>query len=134
MPSPDADDLPAIYLSPACCGADERTWCVEPVPCPDCDAPPVKYVRAAAGDTDALVRRLRMSGYYAGDIFDQAADEIERLRATLKASEGYMLNAKIDLETNTRKRTAIQTIEGGLNVVRAALTPTTDETKHAAGS
>jgi hypothetical protein len=39
----------------------------------------------------------------------------------LKAATGYLLNAKIDLETGTTKATAIRTIEGGLAVVRAAL-------------
>jgi hypothetical protein len=49
------------------------------------------------------------------------AAEIERLRGELSAATGYMLNAKIDLETGAPKRTAITTIEGGLRRARAAL-------------
>jgi hypothetical protein len=43
------------------------------------------------------------------------------LLAALKSAEGYLLNAKIDLETGAPKRTAITTIEGGLKLVRAAI-------------
>lgn len=39
----------------------------------------------------------------------------------LRSVQGYLLNAKIDLETETPKRTTIQTLEGGLRLVRAAL-------------
>ena len=39
----------------------------------------------------------------------------------LKAASGYLLNAKLDLETGAPKKTAIATIEGGLRVVSAAL-------------
>jgi hypothetical protein len=49
------------------------------------------------------------------------AAEIQRLRGELSAATGYMLNAKIDLETGAPKRTAITTIEGGLRRARAAL-------------
>lgn len=45
----------------------------------------------------------------------------DRLLRALDAASGYLLNAKIDLEAGVRKRTAIQTIEGGLKVVRDAL-------------
>ena len=51
------------------------------------------------------------------------AAEIDRLRAELGAATGYMLNAKIDLETGASKRTAIATIEGGLRRARAAVLP-----------
>lgn len=50
-----------------------------------------------------------------------AADEIERQRTALSAAFGYLLNAKIDLQTGAPKSTAIQTIEGGLRLVRDAL-------------
>ena len=43
------------------------------------------------------------------------------LLAALKAAKGYLLNAKIDLETGAPKRTAINTIDGGLKMVDAAL-------------
>jgi hypothetical protein len=47
--------------------------------------------------------------------------ERDLLEAALKASVGYMLNAKIDLETGAPKATAIRTIEGGIKLARAAL-------------
>lgn len=43
------------------------------------------------------------------------------LLAALKAAEGYLLNAKVDLETGAPKRTAINTVEGGLRIVREAI-------------
>ena len=43
------------------------------------------------------------------------------LLAALQAACGYLLNAHIDLSTGASKQTAMQTIEGGLKVVRAAL-------------
>lgn len=46
------------------------------------------------------------------------------LRNALGAASGYLQNAAIDLQTGTRKKTAIATIEGGLRVVRAALAET----------
>ena len=51
----------------------------------------------------------------------QAADEIERFQKALAVAEGYLLNALIDLQTGAPKKTAIQTIDGGLKMVRAAL-------------
>lgn len=39
----------------------------------------------------------------------------------LKAAIGYLTNARIDLETGAPKATAIATINGGLDVVRAAI-------------
>jgi hypothetical protein len=47
--------------------------------------------------------------------------ERDALEAALKASVGYMLNAKIDLETGAPKVTAIRTIEGGIKMAREAL-------------
>jgi hypothetical protein len=52
------------------------------------------------------------------------AAENAALREALSAANGYLLNAKIDLETGARKSTAITTIEGGLRRVRAALQET----------
>lgn len=46
--------------------------------------------------------------------------ENTRLREALGAASGYLLNAKIDLETGAPKRTAIMTIEGGLKTIRLA--------------
>lgn len=47
----------------------------------------------------------------------------EMLKA-LKAAEGYMLNAKIDIETGTKKETTLNTLNGGLKIIRAALQAT----------
>lgn len=47
------------------------------------------------------------------------------LLSALESASGYLLNAKIDLETGAPKRTAICTIEGGLKVVRAAIAKAT---------
>lgn len=44
-----------------------------------------------------------------------------KLLATLRAACGYLLNAKIDLETGAPKKTALRTIEGGVALVQAAL-------------
>lgn len=44
-----------------------------------------------------------------------------KVRKALEAAQGYLRNAKIDLETGAPKRTAIQTLEGGLRLVDAAL-------------
>lgn len=50
------------------------------------------------------------------------ADEVNAdLIAALKAATGYLMNARIDLETGAPKRTAIQTIEGGIKLIREAL-------------
>lgn len=79
------------------------------------------FIERQIESMDAIARQSFLEG--AVRVFDQAAATIERLRAAVKASEGYLLNAKIDLQTGAPKRTAIQTIDGGLKVVRAALTP-----------
>ena len=47
--------------------------------------------------------------------------EIERLRSELSSAIGYMMNARIDLETGCTKKTAICTISGGITRARAAL-------------
>jgi len=54
------------------------------------------------------------------------------LLEALQAASGYLLNAKIDLETGAPKKTAIQTIEGGLRVVRAAISKATGTDQEAA--
>lgn len=53
------------------------------------------------------------------------ADALEILDA-LRIASGYLLNAKIDLETGAPKRTAIRTIEGGWKVVREAIAKAED--------
>lgn len=44
-----------------------------------------------------------------------------KLLAALKAAAGYLMNARIDLETGAPKRTAITTINGGLKLVEDAI-------------
>lgn len=56
--------------------------------------------------------------------FELAIQEIERLHKALSASGGYLMNAKIDLETGAPKRTAIRTIDGGIRLVNEALNAT----------
>ena len=51
------------------------------------------------------------------------------LWAALNLAEGYMLNAKIDLETGAPKKTAITTLAGGLRLVRAAIAKAEGGTK-----
>ena len=43
------------------------------------------------------------------------------LLTILEAARGYMTNAAIDLETGAPKRTALDTINGGLAMVRKAI-------------
>lgn len=84
-----------------------------------------------ANDEDTLIYELRANSKRAKDdaAFIAAARqalpeliaEVLALRKALSASRGYLLNAKIDLETGAPKRTAINTIEGGLKMVREAL-------------
>jgi hypothetical protein len=89
---------------------------------------------------EELVKRLRSTSVYGSSVGQArdiqnwmiaAADRIEALaaenaalREALSAANGYLLNAKIDLETGAPKRTAITTIEGGIRRVRAALQET----------
>jgi hypothetical protein len=72
------------------------------------------------------VRRWRLTFGVLPDPACAEAAEAENaaLREALSAANGYLLNAKIDLETGARKSTAITTIEGGLRRVRAALQET----------
>lgn len=47
--------------------------------------------------------------------------EIERLERTLSATKGYLMNALIDLQTNTKKQTTIDTLRGGIKMVEDAM-------------
>lgn len=51
----------------------------------------------------------------------RAEQDNKRLREALGKCTGYLLNAKIDIETGAPRRTALATIEGGLNMARSAL-------------
>ena len=55
------------------------------------------------------------------DIEWAGQQRIKELEDGLSASVGYLLNAKIDLETGATKATAIRTIEGGIARARALL-------------
>jgi hypothetical protein len=55
-----------------------------------------------------------------GEILELRAEN-ERLQKALSASVGYLMNAKIDLETGAPKRTAIRTIEGGIAAAKNSL-------------
>lgn len=48
---------------------------------------------------------------------------IAELEAGLRAAIGYMMNARIDLETGCTKATAIKTISGGIERAKALLKP-----------
>jgi len=76
--------------------------------------------------TDAAV--LPPSCYWEREIKVVPADfahSLERanreLREALESARGYLMNAKIDLETGAKKATAIGTIDGGIRTVEAAL-------------
>lgn len=55
----------------------------------------------------------------------KSADRIDTLEKALNAAAGYLHNAKIDLETGTKKA-GIVTIDGGLKIINAALTSKTE--------
>ena len=44
----------------------------------------------------------------------------------LQSAAGYLTNAAIDLQTGAKKQTALNTIEGGLRLVRAAIAKATE--------
>ena len=52
---------------------------------------------------------------------DAAEARVKRLEEALASAKGYMLNAKIDIETGTKKRTTLDTLTGGLRLIDAAL-------------
>jgi hypothetical protein len=88
----------AIWLEPRCTDeiGEDRCWSQSDawVTCEECGLPSVKYI---------------------------IATEYDVLMKALAASQGYLMNAKIDLETGAPKATAIRTIEGGLNMIKVAL-------------
>ena len=55
---------------------------------------------------------------------ERDAERVALVRA-LEAALGYMMNARIDLETGCTKATAIATISGGINLARAAIAKAT---------
>jgi hypothetical protein len=90
-------------------------WAYEPVP----NSTLLFTVTNPAGDAELgnwmIAERVRWESN--ARLISVAPD----LLAALKAASGYLLNAKIDLETGAPKRTAIATIEGGLKLVREAI-------------
>lgn len=147
-------DHERIWLEPAC-AEDERCWCSDPLDdCAEegCGLPATEYVRAdilAARDAriaeferilaDPNAVHINMlRGTIARPSIEQvrhlypeefAALEAERdkLREALKAAKGYALNAVIDLQTGTKKATALDTLNGGIKRIDATL----QETGHA---
>lgn len=94
------------------------------------DAPAVKGTET----TEGTVRRYGEGGkligvtivdfayrLQAGDIAPASLSREAALREALEKACGYLTNAAIDLQTGAPKRTALNTIEGGLKMVRAAL-------------
>ena len=71
--------------------------------------------------SDAHTLEIRMAVAAAKARIAQLEARNAEMLAALKAATGYMLNAKIDLETGAPKRTAICTIDGGLAMLRAAI-------------
>lgn len=55
----------------------------------------------------------------------RAINAYEPMLKALRSAEGYLLNAKIDLQTGTKKATTLNTIEGGLKMVREAIAAAT---------
>lgn len=45
----------------------------------------------------------------------QLVGRLKQLDADLRAASGYLMNAKIDLETGCPKATAIKTLQGGIS-------------------
>lgn len=73
-----------------------------------------------------MILVLRGGGFYGVILEAKRTTEDNEMQtaALIKALEtacGYMLNAKIDLETGATKRTAINTIEDGLKITRLAI-------------
>jgi len=64
--------------------------------------------------------RAQASGAFDG-MKPPKVEPATELLAALSAAKGYLLNAKIDLETGAPKRTAIATISGGIRMIDAAL-------------
>lgn len=62
---------------------------------------------------------VSIPNYNGGEVVDAAI--ADTLVQALEAANGYLLNARIDLQTGCTKATAIRTIDGGLKLVREAL-------------
>lgn len=88
-------------------------------------APPIQ--KEAADEIERLYETIRQRTKLLDDQYGTPCEqirheqEIGRLRAIISACGGYLMNAKIDLETGAPKRTAIRTIEGGIKIVNDAL-------------
>lgn len=70
------------------------------------------------------IAALGLEAYESGKREERA--KVKALREALAAAKGYLLNAHIDLETGAPKRTAINTLSGGIRLVREALAATSD--------
>lgn len=45
----------------------------------------------------------------------------KKLLEALRAAHGYMLNAQFDLQGNVKRQTALDTLSGGIKLVKAAI-------------
>lgn len=76
------------------------------------------YIVGKADGPEALLEAQveHMGGYLSAEI-----EENQKLRKALEAAAGYLTNARIDLTTGCPKATAVQTIDGGLKMIRETL-------------
>lgn len=80
----------------------------------------------SADEVEVSLQVIRDAGQFGAEsklrahIAAQAA-EIERLHEAVKGALGYLRNARIDLETGAPKRTAVNTLGGGIAMVESAL-------------
>ncbi len=77
-----------------------------------------------AAQWDRLCRNLRHWQEECGKLHSQLDASLSReraLREALSACKGYMLNGVIDLQTGTKKQTTIDTLNGGIRIIDAAL-------------
>lgn len=110
-------------------GATERPWSFGKFfHCAECEANNENYtwrIHNASGKEIArhgFDESLAALLVAAVNSYDPSPDsKLEAYRKTLEAASGYLLNAKIDLETGCTKATAIKTIEGGLTMIKQAL-------------
>lgn len=88
----------------------------------------LNYIAALKAELEKV--KLTAAGHYLNWQLKEAALEAEnkRLREALKGALGYLRNARIDLETGAPKRTAINTLGGGIAMVDTALAQTGGDT------
>ena len=91
--------------------------------CGDCD-PCIMGEPLVPEAVKRLIAEKNSQISHAADLAGELEASLSReakLREALEKASGYMTNAAIDLQTGAPKRTALNTIEGGLKMVRDAL-------------